>query len=180
MVQHGSNKERCVNWLRISFLGFVLLLKAGGKQLQRCCWNTNSPHCFVCVSTRYWQGHLWTPLDTERGCFVARTLRPGAHRLGCLHCGLGRHLFHNSADVYCPWLLRRGSRACRDAPFSLPGFPLLIQWTDFVETRTLWSPSPNKQMCLCSMEQEMASYRSGPFLTRLIQMMCSNRRIVKT
>lgn len=139
----------CLNWWEI--------------KLQRCCWKTNSPP---------------SP-DTERGCFVARALAPGAQRLACLRCFIyslvwfrsapvSQRNMLNSADVYCPWLLRRGPRVLRDAPFSLPGFPQLIEWTDFLETRTLWSSSPNKQTCLCSMEQETASYHSGPFLTPLI------------
>lgn len=86
-------------------VGFVLLVKPATElkwwemQLQRCCSNTNSPRCFVCVFTSYWQGHFLTLLDTERGCFVARTLRPGAHRLGCLHCFIHSLVWFRTAPV---------------------------------------------------------------------------------
>lgn len=119
------------------------------------------------------------PLDTERGCFVARTLTPGAQRLGCLRCFIYSLVWFRSASV--------SQRTC----WTLQMFIVLGCWGEVPESsgtphsvcraslnwlngQTFWRLGhfevqvENKQTCLCSMEQEMASYHSRPFLTPLI------------
>lgn len=142
MLHHGSNKERCVNWFMscdILCLNLQLNCSGGNYSFKGVAGIQTVPTALFVYLPGIDRGTFEPPLDTERGCLVARTLEPIGRvvytALSTVWCGLGLHLFHsekwglklNSADVCCPWLLRRGSRVFRDAPFSLPGFPQLIE-----------------------------------------------------
>lgn len=87
MVQHGSNKERCVNWLRISFLGFVLPLKAGGETASKVLLEyKQSPLLRLCVY----------PLLT------GAPLNPSGHREG-MFCGPHPKAWSPQAGLFTLW-----------------------------------------------------------------------------
>lgn len=182
MVHHGSNKGRCVNWLHAVFFvrwglyfWFNLQLNwSGGKSSFKGAAGIQTAPTASSVYLPVIDGGTFEPPWTQRGDVLwpaPSGLEPWGWVVYTVCCGWGRHLFHSeeralkptSADVCCPWRLRTGSRVLRDASFSLPGFPQLTEWTDFLETRTLWRSRPNKQPCLCGMEQETVQLRQGRF-----------------